>query len=104
MQGPITTEFYVKDLNGDLQVHFPDQSGETSGYDARLRAGSVEDIQVGATFYVEVDYELAYPYAGWDCEEINAHSFADDLGFDPEPPRKFAEAVIVFTPKAKLIS
>ena len=102
MQGPIATEFYVEDPEGEVEVHFPDQSGETTGYDARLRRGTLEDLGAG-TLYIAVDYELSSPYAEWDCEEINARSFADDLGFEPAPPRKFAEAVIVFTPKAKLI-
>jgi hypothetical protein len=98
---PIATKFYVIDGDG-IHVHFPDFSGETEGWDARLRHGTLDDLRPDLHLYVEVDYALEYPYASWDCEEI-----LDDL--PPAvtwniKPRKFAEAAVVYSPKMGLIS
>ncbi len=103
MEAPISQTFYVVDAAGDIQVHFPDFSGETDGYDATLREGTFDDIHPDLTLYVEVDYPLEYPYSGWDCEEVAVEDLAAELGWEPRQPRKFAEAAVVFSPKMKVI-
>lgn len=109
MKAPIYQQFYVvSSEDGDIQVHFPDFSGESEGYDARLK--KVDDLQemfrtrgdgeiVTRTLYVLVEHDLEWPYAKWDCEEISPAKFAGEK----LEPRRFCEAALVATPKAALL-
>lgn len=105
-KAPVYSTFYVAGRVGDIPVHFHDKSGETQGWDTTLK--EVEDLreiyytrgdgkEVQRTIYVEVEHDLEYPIAEWDCEEI----------VDPDPRfgtkrRRFCEATLVATPKAAL--
>jgi hypothetical protein len=119
IQAPIYREFYVVDDQGDVPVHFIDQSGETDGYIAKLRL--VENLQeifktrtfsdgteqvVTRTLYCEVQHEMEYPYGKYDCEEIAGNSLRDKLAagrWGEREPRRFCEAALVATPKMALI-
>ena len=108
---PIYPNFYITSDDGTIPVHFPDFSGETDGYDAKLKL--VEDLcdihraradghLVTRTIYVEVAHPLEYPYAKWDCE-YTGESFKERLTGEPQPAVRYCEAALVATPKLALI-
>ena len=112
-EAPVYTKFYIVSDDGKIPVHFPDFSGETDGYNAKLKevedlreiyytrttsAGS--EVERQETIYVEVEHDLKYPLARWDCEETGEGEM--DERYEMEP-RKFCQAAIVATPKAALI-
>lgn len=104
MNVPVYNRFYVESKDGDIPVHFPDFSGETDGWEGKLK--EVHDLrdlyrphvtgkEVLKTLYVEVKHPLEYPYARWDCEDTRTSS--------QENPRRFCVASLVATPKLALI-
>lgn len=110
-EAPVYTRFYIVSKDGDIPVHFPDFSGEKSGYDVKLKeVGDLREIyytrtksdgtevERQRTIYVEVEHDLEHPIAEWDCRETGEM----DERYDMEP-RKFCEAAIVATPKAALV-
>lgn len=101
-QTPIYSKFYVECLehaDGAFPVH---QETEIGNLDGHLRRGTLQDIVAGDTPFVEIDHEIAYPYAAWDWEDSRTPLFAT-LAKPESNPVRYCEAELVFMPSAVLI-
>ena len=97
MEAPIYTDFYIIGSEGDIKVE--DQNGDIN----YLKRISLDEITRDTLFYVEINHEIAYPYAAVDFTEIVEGKALKRLERRGGQPRQFCQGSLVATPKMALL-